>query len=156
MTETDRERMFRLIPEARAFQWVEDLTPCGWLANVGSLGQAIAYGELFWPSFVEHDGCILFASRFNRDNFQSWVAATGGDRRAIEGVINHTHILDLFVQHASHPTREQVVWLGRLLKEMWQAKVDRDFPGRGVVVSFPENAGDDLLGYEITVFQAPQ
>jgi hypothetical protein len=46
--------------------------------------------------------------------------------------------------------------LGRLLKEMWQAKVDRDFPGRGVVVSFPENAGDDLLGYEITVFRAPQ
>jgi len=155
MTSADRERMFRLIPETRAFEWVDDLTPVGWLANVGSLGQAIAYADLFWPSFVEHDGCILLAGRFNQDSFQSWVVATGGDRRAIEGVINHTHILDLFLRHDAAPTREQVVWLGRLLREMWQAKVDRDFPGRGVVVSFPEDAGDDLLGYEIAVFQAP-
>lgn len=127
-----------------------------WDVDLGrSLGQAIAYAELFWPSFVEYDGCILFAGRFDQANFQSWMAATGGDKRAVEGVVNHTHILDLFVKHEIKPTREQVVWLGRLLREMWQAKVDRDFPGRGVVVSFPEDAGDDLLNYEITVFQAP-
>jgi hypothetical protein len=154
MTASDRERMFRLIPEARAFEWVEDLTPVGWLANVGSLGQAIAYAELFWPSFVEHDGCILLSGRFDQDNLKSWLAATGGDRQAVEGVINHTHILDLFVRHDSEPTPEQIIWLGRLLKEMRQAKVDRDFLGRRVVVSFPEDAGEDLFGYEITVFQA--
>jgi hypothetical protein len=150
----DRERMFRLIPEARAFEWVDDLTPLGWLANVSSLGQAIAYAELFWPSFVEYDGCILLSSRFNQDNFASWLAATGGNRQAVEGVINHTHILDLFIRHDSEPTREQIVWLGRLLREMWQAKLDREFPGRNVVVNFPEDVGDDLLGYEITIFQA--
>lgn len=153
MSSFDRERMFRLIPEARAFEWVENLTPVGWLANVGSLGQAIAYSELFWPSFVEHDGCVLLAGRFDHQNFESWLAATNGDRRAVEGVMNHTHILDLFVQHQTEPTQEQVVWLGRLLKEMWQAKLDREFPGRDIVVSFPEDAGDDLLGYEITIFQ---
>ena len=85
MTSADRERRFRLIPEARAFEWVDDLSPVGWLANVGSLGQAIAYAELFWPSFVEHDGCILFAERFEQANFQSWVAATGDDKRAVKG-----------------------------------------------------------------------
>ena len=131
------------------------LTPLGWLANIGSLGQAIAYAELFWPTFVEHDGCILLSGRFDQDNFQRWLVATGGDRSAVEGVINHTHILDLFVQHNTEPTREQVVWLGRLLKEMWQAKLECDFPDRRIVVSFPEDAGDDLLGYEITVFQPP-
>lgn len=155
MTSSNREQMFRLIPEARAFEWVDDLSPVDWLAYTGSLGQAIAYAELFWPSFVDHDGYILLAGRFDQANFQTWVAATGGDKRAVEGVINHTHILDLFVKHESEPTREQVVWLGRLLREMWQAKVDRDFPGRGVIVSFSEDAGDDLLGYEITVFQSP-
>lgn len=145
--------MFRLIPEAREFEWLDDLTPVGWLANVGSLGQAIAYAELFWPTFVEHEGCILLSERFNRDNFQSWLETTHGDRKAVEAVINHTHILDLFVRHETEPTREQVVSLGRNLKEMWQAKVDRDFPGRNVMVIFPEDAGEDLLGYEITIFQ---
>ena len=50
-------------------------------ANVGSLGQAIADVELFWPSFVEHDGCILLAGRFDQANFQNWIAATGGDKK---------------------------------------------------------------------------
>ena len=155
MRSDERERMFRLIPEARAFEWVDDLSPVGWLANVGSLGHAIAYAELFWPSFVERDGCILLTGRFDQASLQRWMAAAGGDKRAVESVINHTHILDLFVKYEIEPTREQVVWLGRVLREMWQAKVDRAFPGRGVIVSFPEDAGDDLLGYKITVFQAP-
>lgn len=151
----DRERMFRLIPEARAFEWVDDLTPVGWLANVGSLGQAIAYAELFWPEFVEYDGCILLARRLDPANFRQWIEATSGDRRAVEAVINHTHIVDLFVRYEVEPTREQVVHLGQVLREMWLAKLRAEFPGRAVVVSFPDEELLDLLDYEITMFQGP-
>lgn len=147
--------MFRLIPEARKFEWVDDLTPTGWLAHVGSLGQAIAYAELFWPEFVEHEGCILLAFRLDAANLRQWLEATGGERRAAEAVINHTHILDLFVEHEVEPTREQVVHLGRVLRAMWSAKLRAQFPGRAVVVSFPDEELPDLLDYEITVFQGP-
>jgi hypothetical protein len=57
------------------------------------------------------------------------------------------------VQHKVEPTREQVVHLGRVLREMWLAKLRAEFPGRAVVVSFPDEELPDLLDYEITVFQ---
>ena len=151
--ESDRERLFELVPEAREFEWIDNLTAIGWLYHTGSLGNAIAYAELFWPLFIEHDGCILLSRRFDPDNYREWMTYTRGDRRAVEGVINHTHILDLFMNREPKPTREQVVHLGRVLRETWQAKVDRDFPGRGVEVIFYEAVGEDLLGYEVTVVQ---
>ncbi|HEY1189510.1 MAG TPA: hypothetical protein VGE74_17830 [Gemmata sp.] len=151
----ERERLFRLIPEARAFEWVDDLTPVGWLAHVGSFGQAIAFAELFWPEFVEHEGCVLLARRFDPVSFRQWIEATGGDRRAVEAVLNHTHILDLFVHREPEPTREQVVHLGRVLRAMWGAKLRTEFPGRALVVSFSDEELPDLLDYEITVFQVP-
>ncbi len=155
MEQWDRERLFGLIPEARPFDWIEDLSPLGWLYHAGSLGQAIAYAELFWPSFVEHDGCILLADRYEPANFQGWMESTKGDRRAVEAVLNHTHILDLFLGSETEPTRDQIVHLGATLKEMWTAKLNGEFPGRPIVVSFPSDELEDLLDYQITVFQAP-
>jgi len=30
-----------------------------WLYNTGSVAQALAYSELFWPCFTEHDDCVF-------------------------------------------------------------------------------------------------
>lgn len=149
----DRDRLFRLIPEAREFDWVSDLTPLGWLYHTGSVGHAIAYADLFWPAFVEHDGCVLLAERLDQANFRDWMASTKGDRRAVEAVLNHTHITDLFGDGGTQPTREQVMYLGRLLREMWAAKLARDFPDRRFVVSFPEDECESLQDYEVSFYQ---
>ena len=144
----DRDRLFRLIPEAREFDWVGDLTPVGWLYHTGSVGQAIAYADLFWPRFVEHDGCVLLADRFDPPGFQRWMASTRGDRRAVEAVLNHTHLTDLFLPGGAEPTREQVVHLGRAVRDMWAAKLARDFPGRRFEVRFPEDGCEALVDYQ--------
>jgi len=39
------------------------------------------------------------------------------------------------------------------LRDTWQARLNRDFPGRKIRVSFPEEHGEDLLQYEVTFFQ---
>jgi hypothetical protein len=150
----DRGRLSRLIPEARAFDWVSDLTPLGWLYHAGSVGQAIAYADLFWPRFVEHDRCVLLADRLDSATFQRWMASTNGDRRAVEAVLNHTHVADLFRPDGIEPTREQVVHLGRVLRDMWAAKLARDFPGRRFVVTFPEDGCPALVDYEVSFRQA--
>lgn len=51
-------------------------------------------------------------------------------------------------------TREQAVHLGRKRKEMWKAKLKREFPGQKITVLFPEDPSDDLLSYEIMFFIA--
>ena len=78
---------------------------------------------------------------------------TGDNRCAVETVMNHRHILDIFPSNEARPSRIQVVYLDRLLAEMWMAKLLKDFPERRFVVSFPESEFDDLLDYEITVYQ---
>ena len=78
---------------------------------------------------------------------------TRGNRQAVEAVLNHRHILDLFYRPELKPTRAQVVYLGRLLKEMWAAKLQRDFPGKRFVVSLSEEEIEELLDYQVTFFQ---
>ncbi|QEL15597.1 hypothetical protein [Limnoglobus roseus] len=87
------------------------------------------------------------------------MAGTGGNRRAVEAVLNHLHVADLFGAEgpglAARPelTAEQAVYLGRLLREMWAAKLARDFPGRRFTVTFPDDEREDVTEYEVTFFQ---
>lgn len=87
-----------------------------------------------------------------------WLADVKGDRQAAEATLNYWYVLYYFchnfVDRDTWPARDQVIWLGRLVKKLWQTKFDQEFPGRRVIVSFCED-GDDLSNLEITFFHAP-
>jgi hypothetical protein len=142
----------QLVPETQEWNDGHGIDLLAWIGCVGSTKHAIAYGELFWPDFVEFDGCVLFAG-FNEESYRGFMSQTGGDRRAVEAVMNHRHITDIFSGSGNEPTRHQVVYLGRLLRQMWAAKLHRDFPEKNFVVSFPEEPSEWLLDYEITFYQ---
>lgn len=128
--------------------------PARWIAGTGSLQQLIGYIDFVWRDFVLHDGCLLQAG-FDANNYDTWLKVTNGNRTAVERVINHVHILDLFLNRDPNPTSAQVILAGRLLRDMWGAKLKRDFPALNIVVDFPDaEAFDDLLDYEISVYQA--
>jgi hypothetical protein len=146
------EPLSQLVPETQAWNDGRGIDLLSWIGCVGSIEHAIAYGELFWPEFVEFDGCIFFAG-FSEESYRGFMSQTGGDRRAVEAVMNHRHILDLFSGQGSEPTRPQVVYLGRLLREMWTAKLRTDFPDKQFIVSFSEDESECLLDYEITIYQ---
>ncbi len=110
------------------------------------------YGRLFWPEFTIHDDCVLFAG-FSKKSYQSFMESTRGDKRSVEDVLNHTHIQDLFPNVLDQATEDHIIYLGRLLKEMWSCKLARDFPKRRIVVSFPVEGINDLLDYEISFYQ---
>ena len=141
-----------LIPELSTYNNGEGIDVDSWLTRVGSCAHAIAYARLFWPAFTVHDDCVLYAG-FSQEIFGGFMEQTGGDKRSVEAVMNHRHILDLFQNGASEPSEEAIVHLGRVLKEMWSCKLQRDFPERKVIVSFWEEQIEDLLDYEITFYQ---
>jgi hypothetical protein len=68
-------------------------------------------------------------------------------------MINHRHITDIFLNSEFKPNRDIVLYVGRLLKDTWQTKLNRDFPDRKITVSFPEDFSEDLVEYEISFFQ---
>lgn len=144
--------MTDLVPETRDWNGDHGIELDDWIGCMGSFEHAIAYGELFWPDFVEHDGCVFFAG-FCEESCRGFMQQTGGNRQAVEAVMNHRHIRDLFCSPELKPTQAQVVYLRRLLKEVWAAKLQRDFPGKRFVVSFPERPSENLLDYQVTFFQ---
>lgn len=140
----------KMIPELEAWNNGEGIDIESWIRCVGRFDHAVGYAQIFWPQFTIHDGCILFAG-FQVESFDAWMNQTSGQRRQVEAVMNHRHILDLFFGDETEVPREMVVHLGRTLREMWTAKLTRDFPNREIEVSFPEERYDDLLDYQITV-----
>ena len=110
-----------------------------------------AYRELFWPDFIERDGCVFLA--FDEARYQEWLRTLEGDRARVEAMMNHRHIVDSLPQAVEEPSRDLVLAFGRLLREAWDAKLQRDFPDRKFVVSFPEDHSDDLIDYEVTFWQ---
>lgn len=143
-----------LVPELSKWNEGQGIDIEGWICCVGSYEHLIGYMELLWPTFVEHDGCILRVG-FSEQSYKGFMKQTGGDKKSVEIVINHIHILDIFGNTDIVPTLEQVLHIGRKLKEIWACKLSSDFPGRQFVVSFPEDPTDDLINYEITFFQEP-
>ncbi len=109
------------------------------------------YRRLFWPDFVEHEGCTFLA--FEEQRYQEWFSVLQADQRRIEATMNHRHILDLLPDDVQDPTRALVLAYGRLLRDVWSAKLLRDFPDRQYVVNFPEEYSEELVDYEITFSQ---
>ena len=103
-------------------------------------------------AYADED-CVFFADRFTKENYDAFMKQTNGDKRAVEVVMNHVHILDIFCNAQPRPNREMAVYVGRVLKDIWQTKLNRDFPKRNVTVSFPEEYEEDLLNYEVSFFQ---
>ena len=142
--------MADLVPETRDWNSGSGISVVDWIGCIGSIEYAIGYGELFWPEFAELDECVFFAG-VTEVGYRSFLKQTGGNKRAVEAVLNHRHVLDLF--SSSQPTREQVVYLGRLLREVWAAKLALVFPTRRFVVSFTEEGCESLLDYEVSFYQ---
>lgn len=141
----------KLIPELNDWNNGKGIDIQSWICCVGRFDHAVGYGHLFWPEFTIYDDCVMFAG-FSIESYQNWIEQTSGHRGSVEAVMNHRHILDLFCADESDVSRDLVIHLGRLLKEIWSCKLKRDFPDRDIVVSFPDEHYDDLITYEITIY----
>lgn len=135
MTLPPRKTLTEVLPDLKAWDEGEVIGPLDWLLTFGSIPQALIYSALFWPTFVEHQGCLLWEG-FTPQSFEDWMRSTEGNRTAVEGVMNHRHITDLFLNAQEQPTPEQIAYLGYLLRDIWKFKLTKDFPHLDVQVEF--------------------
>lgn len=141
-----------LIPELPSWNNGNGIDVDGWLGCMGNFQLAIAFSRMFWPEFIEHDQCILFA-KSSKKTYGDLMAAYKNNRAAVEGVMNHQHILDLFYHAASTATAAQLIYIGRVLKDILAVKLAHDFPARTFEVHFDEGPFEDLINYQITFWQ---
>ena len=63
-----------------------DQPELAWLYNTGSVAQALAYSELFWPSFTEHDDCVFLL--FDLEKYESWMKTLEGNKTRADLLTN--------------------------------------------------------------------
>jgi hypothetical protein len=124
-----------------------------WVACSGNFRLAIGYSTIFWPGFVLFENYIL-GEGFSVDSLRAFEKQCNGDRRGIETVMNHLHIADIQYCGCEDITEERIVYLGRILKEIYQAKLQWQFPDRPCEVSLYEpDDRENLMDFEITFWQ---
>ena len=131
---------------------VTGIDPRGWVACTSSNDLAVGYSLIFWPRFILIDDYVLREGEATGDSLRDWERSASGDRKSIEAVMNHWHIVDLHSVGAP-ATEAQVRYLGRVLKEIHEVKLRSDFPDRSFVVSFNDEPGLELLDYQLTFWQ---
>jgi len=144
-----------LIPEMRTWNNGKGIDIDSWIQCMANHKILVGCSRILWPSFVEHDDCILLGGSVggsaDKATYEAFLKQANGDKKTVETTMNHVHVLHLFATEL--PTRELVLYVGRLMKQIWQVKLGHEFPGRRITVSFPDEDDLELLDYEITFFQ---
>ena len=133
----------------------DDVSLYEWITCAGSLADLAAYGRIIWPDFVEHGGRI-FKAGFSEPVYHETLLRNEGDEEAAQAFVNHKHVLDLFGRpdaRGKAPSQELVIYVGRLLRDIWQAKLGHDFPNRRIIVEFFPERSENLDDYQLTFYE---
>lgn len=108
-------------------------------ANVVGAERLLLAADLFFPQFVEYRGCVLVPWNAEPSNVDRWLSECDGDVRAVESVLNHLHLWDLFP--ADVPD-DRVARFGAALASCWGAALASQFPRRAFVTGFADDEDD--------------
>lgn len=141
-----------LIPELSRWNNGAGIDVDGWICGSGTFQLAVGYSRIFWPKFIEFEGLILREGSFSAETVRGFTEQTKGDKPSVEAVINHIHI-ETIHGGADDVSRERLVFLGNLLKDIYSVKLAHDFPSRVFEVLFDDSFKEYLIDYQLTFFQ---
>ncbi|MFI5131559.1 MAG: hypothetical protein ACHQFX_16270 [Chitinophagales bacterium] len=147
-----------LIPEIKEWQSVngQKFDVDDWIAIEGNIKLAIGYSSIYWPDFIEYEDCVFLKSHFSLDGFNQWRNVDYVKYFSqIEYVINHIHILDLFApENQQEITKDQIIYLGEILREIYETKLTAQFENRQFTVTFNgKEEVNELIDYELSFHQ---
>ncbi len=128
-----------------------ELTLWDYINYRGDFELAAAFCKLFWPDFIEVEGCILLAAHYDPKSFEQWKQKFEGDCEQIELMMNHTHVYDLFLNcESSHLDRTVFEIIGQTLLKCWLHALREAFPDKQFKFTYatePEEYGPTLSFY---------
>lgn len=112
----------------------------------------IEYMGICWPTFVKRKDCVVLNDVSIRD-LADLLHLTQHSRASVETQLNRRRLIHMLpISGPISPVELTVI--GTAIKQMWQAKLQNDFPDRTFSVIFTEGkTGLDVENFEITFFQ---
>ena len=88
------------------------------------------------------------------ENVRAYEQQSKNDKYSVEWVSNHLHIADIQSHGCEDISEDKIVFLGRALKEIWEAKLRWQFPDRPCEVEFyePEDR-TNLIEFQLSFWQ---
>ena len=124
-----------------------------WVGCEGTFGLAVGYASVFWPAFAEFEGFIL-REGFSVDGLRDFRQQQNIDRASVESVMNHLHLDSIQFLGCPDASADKLLHLGRILEQIYAAKLLWQFPERPCRVSFHVPSDPTSLSeYEITFWQ---
>jgi hypothetical protein len=138
-------------------QWVPakgDLSLWNYLNLRAEYDLAAAFSKLFWPDFIEVSGCILLAEQYDPSSFKAWWEVLEGKLQAVEALVNHVHIYDLFLNSPPDVKYDDRLYdyLGRILLLCWRHALHEAFPEKEFAFVYSTDPAE--YGPTITFSQA--
>ena len=123
-----------------------------WIGCEGNFSLAVGYASVFWPAFTLFEGYVL-PDGFSEDTLRSF-EQNGRSRKSVEWIMNHLHIADIEHRGCGDISRDKLLVLGNVLKEVYEAKLQWQFPDRPCTVEFfiPDEP-DNLTEYQLSFWQ---
>ncbi|MEM1345917.1 MAG: hypothetical protein AAGI34_15235 [Pseudomonadota bacterium] len=124
-----------------------------WTECEGSYKLAVGYAALLWPKFEAIDKYILVEGS-TREVIEGFEKQPNSTPKSVEWVLNHMHLADLHVHDEENLSIDKIIFLGNIVKEMWDAKLRLQFPDRPCTVEFyvPDEP-EELWGYQVSFWQ---
>ena len=91
---------------------------------------AAAFTKLFWPDFIEVDGCVILKRRYSPEILTRWMEQYGDDRRAVETTVNHVHVKDLFLNSTKESSEQLYDFLVDALAFGWKQALQTRYPDK--------------------------
>jgi len=124
-----------------------------WVACSGNFQLAVGYSTIFWPRFVLYEDYIL-RDGFSVESVRGCEETRKSDKQSVEWVLNHLHIADIQYHGCEDLSEDKIVFLGRTLKEIWEAKLLWQFPDKPCVVDFYEpDDRKNLIEFQLSFWQ---
>jgi hypothetical protein len=124
-----------------------------WIGCTGRFALAVGYAALLWPEFERVEGYLVRAG-MTIEHIRSFADKPDTSRRQVEATLNHLHLAYLQSGRCEDCTADKLLALGKVLREMYEAKLAWQFPGLPCTVGLyiPDDI-NALRDYQISFWQ---
>lgn len=146
-------------PELPAFDaWRQSFDPApdslSYLSEHLTLTAAVLFADLMLPDLVEVRGCVLRRAAYDPAVFDEWWATEKGQVAAIERVINHLHLWDVF-EPTDAGEEAALSWLAGRIAESWQRHGASLFPDHRFVAEVTDEYGPTVTFSTLGALDGP-
>lgn len=119
---------------ARIKSWVDDwggaVDYLDYVKSNGDMALMMAFSQIFWPRFIEVEGCVLWDRSYEKSNFNSWWDSLSGDSQRIEVMLNQLRVWQLVESGDTDEDWQALEFIAVRIAKSWRSALCVEFPGR--------------------------